>query len=72
MAMSPATKRKVKAKLVKLYGPYCQLCGMYLPRSKRTIDHIKPKCEGGTDELSNLRLTCAPCNHGRHHPPKQR
>ena len=72
MAMSPETKRKVKDALVRRDGKQCQLCGMYLSRSKRTIDHITPRCEGGLDELTNLRLACASCNHGRHHPPKQR
>lgn len=26
------------------------------------VDHVIPKSKGGTDELSNLVLACAPCN----------
>lgn len=26
------------------------------------IDHIKPLCKGGTNELDNLTLSCARCN----------
>ena len=28
-------------------------------------DHIVPHSAGGTNELSNLVITCAPCNYGR-------
>lgn len=26
------------------------------------VDHIKPKAQGGTDDLSNLRCICADCH----------
>ena len=26
------------------------------------VDHKQPKSEGGTDEYSNLRASCRPCN----------
>ncbi|MFB9242373.1 HNH endonuclease [Massilia antarctica] len=26
------------------------------------VDHIKPLCEGGTNEDSNKQLLCAPCH----------
>ena len=26
------------------------------------IDHIKPRSEGGSDDDSNLRVACRPCN----------
>lgn len=34
-----------------------------------TIEHIVPQSAGGTDDLLNLGLACARCNHqkGRHH-----
>ena len=70
MKIGPTTTWWVKLQLVRRDGPYCKLCGIYLPKSKRTIDHIIPRCEGGSDELSNLRLACYPCNHGRHHLTK--
>jgi 5-methylcytosine-specific restriction endonuclease McrA len=28
-------------------------------------DHILPHSRGGTSELSNMVVTCAPCNFGR-------
>jgi len=35
------------------------------PISRVTIEHIVPKHHGGTDDLVNLGLTCARCNHGK-------
>lgn len=28
-----------------------------------TLEHIVPRCHGGTDDLGNLALACARCNH---------
>ncbi len=28
-------------------------------------DHILPRARGGNNELSNIVVTCAPCNYGR-------
>jgi 5-methylcytosine-specific restriction endonuclease McrA len=28
-----------------------------------TVEHILPRRHGGSDELVNLALACAPCNH---------
>lgn len=44
----------------------CQVCmaeGRITPA--RTVDHIKAKAEGGTDDQSNLRAIC-----GEHHAAK--
>ena len=30
-------------------------------------DHLLPHAKGGTNELSNMVATCAPCNYGRWH-----
>jgi 5-methylcytosine-specific restriction endonuclease McrA len=30
-----------------------------------TSDHVIPRCQGGLDELCNLRLVHAACNHAR-------
>lgn len=41
--------------------------GSYISRA--TIEHIVPRSHGGGDELENLALACAACNHekGRRH-----
>jgi 5-methylcytosine-specific restriction endonuclease McrA len=33
------------------------------PISEATIEHILPRNHGGTDELENLAIACARCNH---------
>ena len=40
----------------------CKECGAILRRNQVSVDHIHPKAAGGTDDLSNLRITCIPCN----------
>lgn len=42
-------------------GRACYICGNYAT----TIDHVKPRVEGGTDHPSNLEPCCAPCNSRR-------
>ncbi len=39
------------------------------PVSRATIEHIRPRSDGGTDALENLALSCERCNHqkGRTH-----
>jgi 5-methylcytosine-specific restriction endonuclease McrA len=50
----------------------CIHCGSHLhvgldgrPISRATIEHIVPKHHGGTDEIENLALACARCNHAK-------
>lgn len=44
------------------------------PRSRATIEHIVPRAAGGSDELGNLALACARCNHekGVRHDQRRR
>lgn len=50
----------------------CLHCGRKLwlwatgePVSRATIEHIVPRSHGGSDELANLGIACARCNHGK-------
>lgn len=41
----------------------CQVCladGIYTTASE--VDHIKPKSDGGTDEIDNLQAICKSCH----------
>lgn len=41
----------------------CQVCKAAGRLTTGTVvDHIKPKAEGGTDELDNLQVICKPCH----------
>ena len=45
--------------------PYCQGCGLddHTKTTKLlTVDHIRPKSEGGAWAMHNLQLMCSECN----------
>lgn len=49
----------------------CRYCGVQtwspgaggFPPDMLTIDHVRPRSKGGTNELSNLVVACRACNH---------
>lgn len=43
----------------------CCHCGKFIKQCQMTVEHLKPLALGGTDDMSNLRPSCAPCNWGR-------
>lgn len=40
----------------------CSYCGTELELEKLELEHIFPKCLGGTDNVENLTLACRNCN----------
>jgi 5-methylcytosine-specific restriction endonuclease McrA len=40
----------------------CQYCGLTLPKSQLTIDHIIPRAQGGKSSFSNAVACCSNCN----------
>lgn len=64
-----STFERVTHRGAEVYSGRCIHCNAHLvvrldgePVSRATIEHIKPRSHGGTDELSNLALACAGCN----------
>lgn len=45
------------------YGGRCAYCGNEISIKDMQIDHIKPKRNGGTDDIDNLNPSCRLCNH---------
>jgi 5-methylcytosine-specific restriction endonuclease McrA len=41
----------------------CVMCGTY--RQSLQKDHIIPKCKGGTNDPSNIKLLCANCHEDK-------
>ena len=39
--------------------------------NKLTIDHIRPRSRGGTDDPSNLQVLCRKCNSSKKDRPNQ-
>ncbi len=62
---------KLRAQALDRNGFTCQMCGVAAGeigvdgrKAVLHVGHIKPKSEGGLDELSNLRALCRMCNQG--------
>ena len=47
-------------------GFICWLCGN---RGADTVDHVTPRCKGGTNDPHNLRAAHGKCNSGRRERP---
>lgn len=47
-----------------MYSTYkhCGYCGVKVTPKTRQLDHIHPQCDGGIDDVSNLRMSCKRCN----------
>jgi hypothetical protein len=43
----------------------CVLCAASGKDARIQIDHILPVSKGGTNDISNLRVLCFKCNHGK-------
>ena len=41
----------------------CQYCGLVLPSSELTLDHVVPRSRGGSSTWENLVACCHPCNN---------
>ncbi|MFI2810153.1 HNH endonuclease [Microbulbifer sp. JSM ZJ756] len=55
--------RKRRLVVIRKDKGLCQSClkaGLAVQGSH--VDHIKPKAQGGTDDLENLQLLCKPCH----------
>lgn len=59
----PAKKRrKIREKLLDIYGNVCFRCGSSRKPEDLTIDHVIPVSAGGTNDFKNLRVMCNRCN----------
>lgn len=43
----------------------CFCCGEHVPIEQATLEHILPLSQGGTDDMDNLAISHAKCNHRR-------
>ena len=43
----------------------CVLCGTDAKNSILVVDHVVPVVQGGTNDISNLRILCQACNQGK-------
>ena len=57
--------KKVRFEVFKRDSFTCQYCGRTAPSVILEVDHIKPVCDGGQNELINLITSCFDCNRGK-------
>ncbi len=50
----------------------CECCGAHEPQRALEVDHIIPRNQGGSDDLSNLQALCFRCNGGKREAIGQR
>ena len=60
--MNYRTFKNRKRALIKEHGCKCAYCGKQMTRRGATLDHVVPRCMGGTHDLQNLKLACVDCN----------
>ena len=51
-----------RSKILTKYNYCCAKCDEKLDEMKYDLDHIKPLCDNGEDELENLQPLCLPCH----------
>ena len=57
--------KKVRFEVFKRDLFTCQYCGKRPPDVVLEVDHVHPRCEGGSDEMDNLTTSCWDCNRGK-------
>ena len=55
--------------VVRLRGYRCANC--LRVTNYHTVDHIKKRTDGGTDDISNLQLLCLSCHRQKDNKPRK-
>ena len=68
MALSSKYKRRLKQRLAALQDFRCYYCKRAFTEAgptRPTIEHLKPKRDGGPDRVANFAVACFHCNQHR-------
>lgn len=56
-------KRQVRQLVLEKYNSRCAYCGFEIDLKTMQIDHIIPKIQKGSEDISNLNPACRSCNN---------
>lgn len=68
-----ARRKSLQRRLIERDGMLCCWCGCEMvlpdgrtyPPNQMTLEHVVPRSDGGTNNISNLKLACRRCNNSR-------
>ncbi len=67
MSTKAKRKRRKKELIAERDGRLCFYCRRVFELEFMTLDHLVPKTRGGSNHISNLVLSCSPCNYKKGH-----
>lgn len=57
---------RLRFEVLRRDGFRCRYCGARpIDGVRLTVDHIKPRSKGGTDDIENLLTACSSCNEAK-------
>lgn len=62
---APRIPRRLRFEVLRRDNYSCRYCGSRAPEVPLTVDHVKPRALGGTNDPENLVAACGPCNSGK-------
>ena len=62
---SSDSKRLWRRAIKEHFNCQCVYCGEFHELHNLTIDHVRPKCKGGTDTTTNVVPSCRRCNQDK-------
>ena len=62
LSKSAARRRSMLDSALLLFGWRCAICGGPIAQGDESLQHMKPRSKGGTDDMDNLRPAHKRCN----------
>lgn len=60
--LSSKKRRQLLDTVIAIHGMICCICAEPIALGSESLQHVKPRSKGGTDDISNLRPAHKRCN----------